>query len=644
MFQRVMIFSLALSLVLVSELAGADSVSTRLNDLWSYDPGNDTWEELAPNTTSTTAPGVRKYQSICYDSLRDRVYLFGGTNPPGVFLNDAWAFDVGTSRTWTRLYGSQPANGIANMVSYNAAAFYDRAMDRVVMPQFNNTICLFAPDTCSFTRVPGSLWTPSNGSYPAFAYDDLRQRIYCFGGSGTTLKNSVDTYDFNPGTTGTAGWHTLATSGPKPPARWLTEAAVDTARNKLVVFGGNLLQTMETYNEYTDDTYELDLDSLVWTRLQAPRKPYCCGQMAMCFDAFRQQSIAFGGLSRVAQITAADFSCYNDIWMLDSSGSWVMGMPSGHRPALRRLPAMTYDTLRHSMVVFGGEQIISGASIRTEIQFPQTGSVVSGDSVLVQALRVFGDESITSQVLFQYRFPAQTGVWQDIVTSSTEHPNPVASSPYFIHWDTTATSGDVDLRAVAFDTNGTIDALSPIVTITVSLAEADTSGTEDGVVQLAAAGRSSDVGAGDTISGGNMIFRLPRGSLGANTTVRALFLDSPSSGGGGLRLRDVMPGVPVGRMIRLSAATGQSALLGSKPMTLLCPFTDHDQDGLVDGTAIRVSTLRVYAVETGGAYVPLPCVIDLPTGMVRATSTSLGDFVLLGSQTSSGVDDWRQYR
>src|SRR5262249_6052282 len=75
-------------------LFGGQSSSGRLNESWEYDGTSWTERNLA------TAPDARYQHAMAYDAARQRVVLFGGDPATSGTLNETWEYD-GTS--WTRI-------------------------------------------------------------------------------------------------------------------------------------------------------------------------------------------------------------------------------------------------------------------------------------------------------------------------------------------------------------------------------------------------------------------------------------------------------------------------------------------------------------------------------------------------------------
>jgi len=132
-----------------------------------------------------------------------------------------------------------------------------------------------------------------------------------------------------------------------PPARGLHAAAFDSARGRMVIFGGvyddNGLQTL-------GDTWELGGNQ--WYEGQPAVSPSARSEAAMVYDAARGVSVLFGGTNSPGQGALADTWEYDGV-------SWTQITTSTVPPA-RRAHAMVYDAGRGVTVLFGGQGTAAG--------------------------------------------------------------------------------------------------------------------------------------------------------------------------------------------------------------------------------------------------------------------------------------------
>ena len=655
-------------LALVSVSIGQTTART-LNDLWSYCPSEDTWTKL-PDAAG--APSARRNHGATYDPIRDRLIVFPGVSGvTGTFQSDVKAYSI-ASGTWATLTARAIlGDGTSTTASWPSPgecrdAFYDPTTDQVVLPYTGAgqagriKLVSLADDNILTTPLAGqSAWPyQPTREFAAVAYDITSRTIYMFGGSsssnGGTLTSETLKCDLNANT----GWTSLTVTGNVPPPLWLTRAVVDETRKRLIIFGGNRSSLISGQNDYIDDTYELDLETYVWSKITGTRKPLRIGQMGACFDPIHNQPILFGGLTRITNISN-DLSCYNNTWTLDttSSKNWTVGIPPGERPTLRRMPSFTWNTSSSKVLAFGGEEIVTNAKARSELTFPRAGTRVSGNAVHVEAILTYGATQITSQVLFQYRYPSITGAWQDILTSTGAVSNPSPSNPYFVEWDTTVLSGTMDLRAVAADTTGSQDFLAPFTTVIVdhdnpevigqsggpggiphnNLAKSFVRSLNPSVLQSWPKNQVNEVIVGDLNKRITTLLRLPSDSLNEDKTINTA------------TETNMLPG-QLSNVVKLTVTGTIPQTNSLQPMTIVFSYPDKDGNGIVDNTAYQASSLKIQKVDQFGQSFPGSVVssVDTVTKTVRAQVTTLNDgsgstrFALFAVANAS-VSDWMSY-
>jgi hypothetical protein len=206
--------------------------SSYLNDVWTLAlAGNPAWTQLIP---SGTAPSPRFFHSAIYDSLRDRLLIFGGHN--GSFLNDVWALSLAGSPAWTQL----APNGTPPSPRYGHSAIYDPLRDRIIMfggddgIRLNDVWTLSLAGTPTWTELAPSGTLPSPRSFHDAIYDPVRDRMLVFGGNDGSYLNEVWALSL----AGTPNWSQLAPSGPMPKSR--SGAAIyEPDHDRMVIFGGS---------------------------------------------------------------------------------------------------------------------------------------------------------------------------------------------------------------------------------------------------------------------------------------------------------------------------------------------------------------------------------------------------------------------
>ncbi len=293
---------------------------------------------LQPSNASLAAvPPGRRAAGYCYDSARHRLIVFGGFP---FYLGDLWAFDVAAG-TWSEIIPS----GTGPTPRYGPTTIYDAANDRLVIfggydgsVQRNDVFAVNLSGSPVWTELTPSGAPPGGRSFHVAAYDAPRQRMVMFSGfNGTTMLN--DTWQLS--LAGAPAWTQLTGSTPPPP-RNLAAVAIDTARQRLIVFGGWSGST------YLNDTWAFSLDSPAgWSPAIAFSAPPGRREISMIYDSIGDRLVLFGG---------NDGTFRNDTWSLglDPGSSWSQITPSGTLPSGRYGHASYYDPVGRNFFIFGG--------------------------------------------------------------------------------------------------------------------------------------------------------------------------------------------------------------------------------------------------------------------------------------------------
>ncbi len=274
--------------------------------------------------TTTTKPAARYGASLAFDSVRHKVVLFGGSNGSTVF-GDTWEYD-GTN--WTLVASTGPS------ARQYAGLAYDPVGQRTLL--YGGTPQTTAPisDMWSWN---GSAWTqlsptnlPPGRAWPGMVYDSVRQLLVLFGGENSSGTAVNETWEFN---VATDTWAQNTPAG-TPPARFvLGLLAYDPSRQRTVNFGGYSSGAVGQTLEYDGGT---------WATATTTGTPPNMWAGTMAFDPPSQTVVLVGG-------TTGGSTALDTMWVY-SGGTWTQ--QTG--PSARGWHAMTYDSFRGRLVVFGG--------------------------------------------------------------------------------------------------------------------------------------------------------------------------------------------------------------------------------------------------------------------------------------------------
>ena len=201
-----------------------------------------------------------------------------------------------------------------------------------------------AAEAAAWTQVPtGALAQPPQRAGAAMAFDPISARTIVFGGSDTSVVPPFygDTWAYDGKT-----WTQLEVTGPA--ARTGAQMVYDRARNRLVMFGGDVFAStgVSTIYNFYEDTWEWDGAS--WHVVTSSDQPHPTGRTghAMAYDPVRKRVVVYGGVHHLP----FSLTDYNDTWEWDGA-SWTQG-PDG--PGANEGATMAFDPTSGKMILVGG--------------------------------------------------------------------------------------------------------------------------------------------------------------------------------------------------------------------------------------------------------------------------------------------------
>ena len=238
---------------------------------------SDTWEwsgEFWNPQFSIMKPRPVSGHALAYDASRGRTLLFGGYN--GGYVGDTWEWDG--VRWWPQAPQLAPSARLGHAMASAG---------------WRGTVVLFGGDSGTSNEADtwewnggvrswtksSSLQSPSARAFHALAFDSARKRIVLFGGHSSTFLN--DTWEWDGGT-----W-TQFSPPTSPPARSHHAMVYDDLRGRCVVFGGyNGTQLFDTW----------EWDGTLWVARTSAIVPPGRWLHSMSFHRSTGRSVLFGGL------------------------------------------------------------------------------------------------------------------------------------------------------------------------------------------------------------------------------------------------------------------------------------------------------------------------------------------------------------
>jgi hypothetical protein len=322
------------------------------NEVWLWDGNN--WRSV-PDSPS---PSDRTQGAMAYDSVRQQVVLLGGYDTSVV--NDTWIFaNNAVQQFYTLTTVANPVGvGTIGVSSPGQAGPSYRAGSTVTLTASNPPVAPFGywsgacagqgSGTCTLTMLsnltaianypPAPKWIslgpakmPTSRTGASMAFDAGRGEVVLFSGGARQngqLGNETWIWDGS-------NW-SLRSPAVSLAARSLAALAYDAIRQQVVLFGG------ADANAPLGDTWVWDGTANSWTQRHPVHSPTPRAAASLAWDGSRL--ILFGG-----NVGGGDSA---ETWAWDGT-DWTL-LPAGG-PSARESAMMTYDPVRHQVVLFGGQ-------------------------------------------------------------------------------------------------------------------------------------------------------------------------------------------------------------------------------------------------------------------------------------------------
>ena len=316
--------------VLYGGLTGVDAgtkVVYELDDTWEWT--GTRWIQQFP----VHSPGARAAESMIFDSLRNRVVIFGGRRGK-VNLNDTWSFD-GTD--WKQI-----PSAAAPSLRELASVAYDSTRDRIVL--FGGTLQTYASDGKTVIQNPlhdtwefdGTNWKQILTDGPAVAkpileYDPIRKQTVML---ATDLKSLTVMYAWDPVA---SKWNQLTPTTLPPCA--VEGAMTWQGSNNTILYTGGVCSGSAA----TEETYEWDGTN--WTKVDLVIFAGRYFGSGLTFDPDHQVVVLFGGATSTGFLLASTFTYANKSWISVGDSAY---------PVPRSLHVFVADPVNNVIDLYGG--------------------------------------------------------------------------------------------------------------------------------------------------------------------------------------------------------------------------------------------------------------------------------------------------
>jgi len=330
-------------------------------DVWTWEPGaRPSWRRLEP---LGEAPPPRYGCSVAFDAVNNRLIVFGGQSKADwrTLLNDVWSLSLSDPAEWTRL----AALGTPPSPRSGATAVIDGARDRLILFGGGNgfwpwddhndawTLSLSGPMTWARLEATGDS-LPAPRSGAAGAYDLRRDRLIVHGGRGNG-ESYADLWELS--LRGTPTWRVLSPSGDAPGPFTYHRLLSDVPDDRLLIF-----------DVRTTGFWALDLaEPPHWSRVVPAGSDQVgfayAGASSVALDTRRQRALMYGDFVRSAPGVPypTTWEMTRDLWAMPLSAdpSWSL-VEREERPEWRNGHVAVYDPRRDRILVHGGLPMMSG--------------------------------------------------------------------------------------------------------------------------------------------------------------------------------------------------------------------------------------------------------------------------------------------
>jgi hypothetical protein len=400
-------------------VAGGMGADSALADAWALSlAGTPAW---APLTPVTAGPGRRDAPAVAFDDAQRLMWTYGGRDAHGAALADCWVFGPGDTVGWRpvtpggdvpdalsgatlvhdpgrarlllfggtgtdagsysdRVWAIATADGAATLLApsgtppsprWGHASVFDPVGDRMIViggwdGHAQADVFQLSGDGAAWTALAPTGTGPAGLAYHTAVLDSAHNRVIVWGGTdGHQFLAQAWALDLTDPPT----WSQIAVTGDAPAARTGHVAAFDADAQRMLISGGT-----PDWAGALDDTWVLDLQAEpVWRLVSAGAGAPSHRGGGGSWDQAGARLLVFAG---VASGTTAPNA---DVWALATADTfrWDRLWPVAGQPPRRTLHATVYDPLDDALVMFGGR---GGAADTTHLDDVWTIGLAAGSA------------------------------------------------------------------------------------------------------------------------------------------------------------------------------------------------------------------------------------------------------------------------
>ena len=321
-------------------------------------PSNDTTKALAWSPKITGGPGTPlANHSAIFDTLGNRMIVFGGFDDVFTAYNDVWSFDLSSASVSSASWNLETTGGDTAPFRGAHSAIYDSANRRMIVfggqdpaLDYQNDVYILKLSDLTWSS-PTILGTPpAKRAYHTAVYDPIRQQMIVYAGTNGGIFDLEDVQVLSLPATGPLVWSSPAV-GARPVHRSQHSAVYDSIGDRMLIFGGLDQDSLIDGSNLSNETWAFSSGSPTgWTSLLFPGTPGFRMGHAAANDTANQQMVVFGGS------TTSGFTMTNELWRMRSASTstWSLMSPGGTPPTGRMGSSMVYDTAFKRLVIYGG--------------------------------------------------------------------------------------------------------------------------------------------------------------------------------------------------------------------------------------------------------------------------------------------------
>jgi len=338
--------------------------NTDLNDVWLGKTGtnlNDSFSALAP---TGTPPQGRYGHVATYDSVSNRMTIFGGAlGLPAPCANDVWILDGANGTNGTPNWIAFTPSGTAPAARIYTGGAYDPTTNSLIV--FGGSDCStgYFNDVWVLSNANGEVGTPAwtqlttAGTPPAaresgsVVYDSVNNILMMYGGdAGGSPFGDIWILSNANGNGGTPTWIQLSPTGTAPMARTGQSATYDSSNNRMTIFGGifsGITLTDAWVLTFANGIGGTPAWSQIPTQGTAPSVAY----HSAVYDSKLDNLYVFAGISSASKLTTNDhaFTLQGANGISTKGFKWFLG-----GPPVRYSHSSFYDSVTGGLFVFAG--------------------------------------------------------------------------------------------------------------------------------------------------------------------------------------------------------------------------------------------------------------------------------------------------